>query len=460
MSTLRWLLLLLAAALALGLGRFALRSAAPAPPYRPDIVVIVVDSLRADAIAAAAPEAAPMPALSRLAARSVVYDRAYAPSSWTLPSVASLLTARYPSQHQARWWGYPIATMPATLASVLRANGYVTAGFSAHTAVGPEHNLDQGFDDFVVVKDPRPFVKVDAAALNDAVWQWLDARRGTTAPYFFYLHYMDVHLPYRPHPGVTPPRRPDTGLTDAQLSQNVTQGPWVDDAKRAELWHFSPAEQTRLRQLYDGEARYVDGRLAELLAGLQQRTGRAPLVVLTADHGEEFGEHDVYGHAVTLYEAAIHVPLVIALPDGPARRVAEPVSVGGLGPALLARLDIPVPAEMRIPGFDIDGAGRPAAPPFAYAELLDTEFLTLRAHERAIVGQSAKLLETPAGETALYVEDPAERAPRHDAHWQEVLETAMRAARSAVVVGGAAPQVELDAGTQERLRNLGYGGGD
>ena len=432
----------------------ALRSAPPPP----DVVLIVIDSLRADCVDARPGAATPMPFVSRLGARGVFYERAYAASSWTLPSIASMFTAQYPSEHQARWWGHPIADNPSTLAALLRLHGYATAGFSAHAAIGAKHNLDQGFDSFVTVGDPKPFALPDASEVNAAALQWVETNRSSGRPYFLFLHFMDVHIPYRPHPGLTAPRQADVATGDLQLSVNVSQGSFAKDETRKKLWSFSPAERRRLRELYDGEARYVDGKLEELLAALDKKSdGRDRLVVITADHGEEFGEHGIYGHATSLYEAVRRVPLVVLVPGAAPRRVAAPVSVGGIAPALLVALGIAAPPALHIPGFPMRDAKPEGAPTYAYAELLDTETLPLRVHASAVVGATAALLETPSGEQLLYADDPAESTPRQDEHWAGLLRAAREVARSTITAGEPARQVELDALTKERLHNLGYG---
>ena len=190
-----------------------------------------------------------MPFLSRFAAEAVFYERAYAPTSWTLPSIASLFTAQYPSQHRVTWWQQPIQTTEATLAGVLRSKGYVTGGFSAHAAIGPEHALDQGFTTFQVVGKPRILRPPDATEVNAAALAWITSVAEETAPYFLYLHYMDVHAPYRPHEAFTGPRETGVTSSDAQLSQNASKGAFASESERSQLWDFSSADQRRLQQM-------------------------------------------------------------------------------------------------------------------------------------------------------------------------------------------------------------------
>ena len=106
------------------------------------------------------------------------------------------------------------------------------------------------------------------------------------------------------------------------------------DEERREFWNYTESEQKRLRQLYDGEARHVDHHLARLFAGLEERglLGRS-IVIVTSDHGEEFGEHGIFGHGASLFEAAVRVPLIISLPDSTRALVSSPVNTGGLAPA-------------------------------------------------------------------------------------------------------------------------------
>jgi arylsulfatase A-like enzyme len=457
MRSRRWVTLGALLALGVAAGWYGLRPAGR--PERPDVVLIVVDSLRADRVGEN--PTSPMPFVAKLAASGVRFERAYAASSWTLPSVASLLTARYPSQHGARWWGHPIPEAQPTLAAVLRAQGYVTAAFSAHSAVGPRHGLDRGFDAFEIVGDPQPFRHTDAGAINAAVLAWVKGAVAAGKPYFVYLHYMDVHYPYRPHPGLTAPRQQKTGLSDLQLSANASKGGLEHDArKRADLWAFDLYEQVRLRELYDGAARHLDEKLAELLAALDAVDARERIVIVTADHGEEFGEHGLYGHGSSLHEATVHVPLVVSLPDAEPRRVSEPVSLAGLAPAVLAELSIDAPDTFHVPAFDLRGEHQNRAPGYAYVELLDTGSLPLHVHERGLVGEHAKLLETPAGDEVLYVDDPLERAPRRDEPLAGTLRRAMSETRRGLDQPSGAPAVTptvvLDPTMREQLRALGY----
>lgn len=428
------------------------------PQRPPNILLILVDSLRADQVAPPSSEESTMPFVTGLAARGLYYDRAYAPAPWTLPSVASLFLGRYPTEHQVSWWGQQIPRTDATLAGVLRSHGYVTGGFSAHPGIGAQHDLDQGFDRFATVGEPKFFNSPDAAEVNAAALDWIDTVRGETAPFFLYLHYMDVHLPYRPHPKHTAPRSAQLSRGDLQLSADASRGSSMEEAERRELWSFTPAERERLRQLYAGEARYLDRKLADLFAAMERRgVLRDTVVIVTADHGEELGEHDIFGHATTLYETMLRIPLVMTWPGASdPQRIPEPVAMGGLGSSLLSELRIEVPAEFHIPAFRIRGPTPVKPSPHVFAELLDTHSLPLRLHAEALVGETAKLLVTPAGEEIVFVDDPLERSPRNDAPEAAELRAALHATQQAFAAAEEASDVPLDAETRERLRRLGY----
>ncbi len=264
-----------------------------------------------------------MPFLSDLASRAVYYGRAYSAAPWTLPSVASLFTAQYPSEHGVgrQWFQSRLPDSVATLAGVLTANGYTTVGLSAHDGVNRD-NVGRGFERFDIVGE-RATLARDANDVNAAALAWLQA--SPRKPWFMYLHYLDVHH-YREHPGLTAAHSDETGRDDQTLRAKVGAGVLSDsEAARRDAWDFTPQEVARLHQLYDGEARYVDERLRALFAELERRGALAnTIVVITADHGEQFGRHLTFGHGTNLYETLVRVPLIIALPANRAGRSTRP----------------------------------------------------------------------------------------------------------------------------------------
>ena len=224
---------------------------------------------------------------------------------------------------------------------MLTANGYTTVGLSAHDGVNRD-NVGRGFERFDIVGE-RATLARDANDVNAAALAWLQA--SPRKPWFMYLHYLDVHH-YREHPGLTAAHSDETGRDDQTLRAKVGAGVLSDsEAARRDAWDFTPQEVARLHQLYDGEARYVDERLRALFAELERRGALAnTIVVITADHGEQFGRHLTFGHGTNLYETLVRVPLIIALPGESGRQIDAPTQNAGLAPTLLRELNIAAPA--------------------------------------------------------------------------------------------------------------------
>jgi arylsulfatase len=430
----------------------------------PNILIIVVDTLRADQLGDNGRlGGARTPFLDRLAAQSVVYDRAYAASSWTLPSILSLFTARYPSEHGVNRVGVRLPDDQMTLAEVLRQQGFRSAGFISNQLFQHGRHYGKGFDRFDVL-DVGPTVgdklinKADADAVNRAGLAWLDETRGSATPYLLYLHYMEPHMPYRAHPGITAERPGTTIWTDLELLKCATL---ATNPAKGHACDISAAGRDRLADLYAGEVAYADQRIAELMDGLAQRDALAnTIVVLTSDHGEEFGEHGGYGHGRSLFEAVSRVPLVVRIPGEPAGRISAPVEMAGLGPALLRELAIAAPRSFHVAPLPV----RPSevgADAIAYSELLQSDPSWVRLHEYALQTPPAKLLAAPDGGAVAYDvrADALERTALAEST-VDALRVKAQEVRKRLRPAAASTPVELDSATKEHLRRLGYLGDD
>jgi arylsulfatase A-like enzyme len=391
-----------------------------------------------------------MPFLSDLASRALYFERAHSPSSWTIPSMGSLFLARYPSQHGmgSSGWG-DMQASGVSLAEVLKSAGYRTAARIAHPAL-KRAKIGRGFDDFSLVLG-------EGALVTDAGLDWLGASGNARSPFFLYLHYLDTHSPYRVHPGITPARGSLSGRPDETLGYNPGAGTLVDsESKRRAVWSYSQDEVARMRQLYDGETSFVDQKLEALFEGLSrmdllERT----ILIFTSDHGEEFGEHDVFGHGASLFWAVARVPLVIVLPDGSRGRIRTPVQTGGLGPTLLEELEIPVPDDFAIPAFPLRREGA-AAPP-VHLDLPPAPQLKLHLHRRGVVDESGGLLVGDDGAEQFFRMDAdgVERGPFASVPNAEELRSSLREFRD--LTPDERPEIEqLDAEEIEQLRDLGY----
>jgi arylsulfatase A-like enzyme len=329
------------AALSLALGGCGSRA-------QPDVLLVVVDTLRADRLGVYGFPAATSPVLDALAARGVVFDRAIAASAKTAPSTASLLTSRWVGRHGiGALNGTTRLDGEETLALRLRAAGYATAAFVGNVVLRRRIGLDAGFDvyddELPDVEPNRPgFFERTAAKTTDRALAWL-AGQGDR-PIFLWAYYQDPHGPY------TPPAPFDTyfpELADPNeaplplLAQDFGVGgipayQRFGDQRR-------PSEYTRR---YAGEVAAFDAALGRLLAGFEQR-GRPLVVAFTADHGESFGEDGywfLHGHAST--PDLSRIPFVLVAPSLSAGRRDELVHHVDVMPTLLELVGAPLPDDI------------------------------------------------------------------------------------------------------------------
>lgn len=307
-------------------------AALPPPPVnKPNVLLIVLDTVRADHLSSYGYTRTTTPNIDLLAANGVVFESAFANSSWTLPAHASLLTGRLPFEHKADWWDPLDETFP-TLAEAMAQSGYRTAAFSANTSyVAPDWGLARGFtrfetygsslaDHIVRTAYGRKLAvnllprlryfdipgRKRASRVNDEFFRWLDRRDGP--PFFALLNYLDAHDPYLT---VDP--------YQTRFSDLVTRGDIVN-------FQFQPHSHRRKPVLsahemeaeingYDGCLAYLDAQIGLLLAGLAERgLQQNTIVIVTSDHGESFGNHNLFGHGNSLYLETLHVPLVFSWP--------------------------------------------------------------------------------------------------------------------------------------------------
>jgi len=297
---------------------------------RLDVVVLVIDTLRADRVGVYGSDAGLTPTIDALAATGAVFERAYAQSSWTNPSVASLLTSRYQSQHGITNVMTILPESESTLAEVFWLNGYLTAGFSANTGIAHERGFGQGYTNYVVYQpeygDDGPFdaVPARAAVLNQGALEWLDAQP-RSKPVFMWLQYMEPHFPYvLPEPLAELDGAPCPDPVKAKMSDPDGPAPAPEVMRAVEL-------------CYDASVKAADTAVAALVGELRRR-GRLEhtIIAITSDHGEELREHGRVGHGYTLYDEVIRVPLVIALPwNTHGLTVSKVVRLIDLAPTLL-----------------------------------------------------------------------------------------------------------------------------
>jgi arylsulfatase A-like enzyme len=309
----------------------------------PNVLLIVVDTLRADRLSCQGYPLPTTPHIDSLAARGIRFANVSSTSGWTLPAHASLFTGLFPIEHRATQEHTVLDDGPATLAGLLRARGYVSFAVSANPVVSIQSGLARGFDEFAETwRQPHPAGGAPEGHPNvRAARRFLAAAR--ERPFFLFVNYVEAHAPYDP-----PKRHRARFLGDTPDSASLVRaralGPVEFYLQRAAL---TEREHQTLSGLYDGEVAYADELVGALLAELE-RAGRVheTVVIVTSDHGENLGDHGHLRHVFSLDESVVRVPLVVALPDGSrAGEVREePASLVDLFATVLARAAAPLPA--------------------------------------------------------------------------------------------------------------------
>jgi arylsulfatase len=421
---------------------------------RPNVLLYVVDTLRADSLAPYGNPLVPTPAAVRLAREGVLYERAYTHSSWTRPSVTSILTGQLPDVHGVEGRSHDAPQSLRFLGETLADAGYATGAIVTNPNVASFFGFDQGWNEYVelfVHSGRRKVGTKESRARSDEVTkraiEWIDR---TEEPFFLFILTTDPHTPYEPPEGFDHFR--------------------AGEDPRPRSPAYQPDE--RLEQLesrYLGEVAFNDYSLGQLLdhlraLGLYDRT----LVVLSSDHGEEFGEHGYRWHGRTLFEEQLHVPLIIRRPheSQPGRRVSTPVRLVDTVPTVLQAAGLPVPEDL--PGVVLPPEGDAQAR-VVYARLQLDGFSS-----EALVRFPWKLIQSNASpdhdtrelgglfnlvRDPFEAEDLREERPEIVAELQSLLEE--RRARERLRSGSrgsenAADQPELPAGLRSALEVLGY----
>lgn len=383
-----------------------------------NILLIVVDTLRQDHLGTYGYERDTSPNIDQFAEESVVFERAYSHSPWTMPSVASIFTSLTPRDHGIANWRQPLDEEQLTLAEHLGKHGYHNEAYISHIIFKPEYGFNQGFkyyDDSVLKlgKEQNPRYFSTSKEISDNFIRRLDSL--TEKPFFVWLHYFDPHNDYLFH----------------------------------EDFYFGRKKIDR----YDSEISYTDFHIGRVLKkmkemGLLERT----IVVFIADHGEEFGDHGKRYHSWSLFEELIRVPLIIRVPGFKSDRIKNVVAESDLAPTLLNLLGLPVPEEFKgVPikrgrnCFKPDGDRTVFAETYRYAD------------KQGVVSKGWKLVhDREKDRLELYDlrNDPKEKAPVNNAAMLKKMKTLLdghfKAGRK------QAPEQEMSDELKTQLESLGY----
>jgi arylsulfatase A-like enzyme len=460
------------AALATAAAAACLACTSPAPAARPEaasayacagcnLLLVSIDTLRADHLGCYGYERPTSPTIDRLAAASAVFENAYSVSYHTAESHMSMFTSLYPSVHRVRNSVHGTVNRlhdgVTTLAAALAAAGWRTAGFHGGGNVARSYGFDRGFETYQITTEIDPAVA------------WLAAP--PAEPFFLFVHNYRPHDPYTPLP---PYDRLFTGdyrgriVADrAQLDREAGKAGFaaVRDAFWGRVDRTDPRDLAHLRALYDGEIRQIDAALADLFAAAAA-TARPTVVVLVSDHGEEFGEHGGFLHD-DLYEELLRVPLILHHPRVSAgRRVAPRVSLIDLAPTLLDVVGVPAPDQFQGESLLPVVEGR-RTPGSIYAEKirsLSRDARKGRPLHYALIHGDVKLILKGRPEVYDLAADPGERRDQTatSPELRPLRQLARRieedngARRQSLGVPLAAPEEALDAEAVEQLRALGY----
>ncbi|MCI0568138.1 MAG: sulfatase [Acidobacteria bacterium] len=386
---------------------------------RPNLIIILVDTLRSDHLHSYGYPRETSPSLDALARRGILFEQAISAAPWTLPSAMSLLTGRLPSSHRVENDGMKLAPGIPILAEVLKQAGYVTAAVVSHIYVDSPFGFQRGFDrfdDFGLSKDYRFEAGLEPIAGQVTDHALVEIRRMEKGrPFFLLVHYFDPHWDY------DPPAPYDSRFT-TPYSGTVT-GSYQSFSKYALPGEtLPPGALQHLIDLYDGEIAYTDAQIGRLLQILEKEgVARRSVVVVVSDHGEEFKEHGSLGHGRDLYDEVTRVPLIVADLRKPVqeRRVEEEVRSIDVFPTLCALAEVIPPRGVQgaslIPFLSGErGEARPAI----------SETIRFDAYKKSYREPHAKLivgLESNSRELYDLQSDPAERINLWERRGQEAL---------------------------------------
>jgi arylsulfatase A-like enzyme len=439
---------------------------------KPNILVIVIDTLRADHLSCYGYKTISTPNIDAFAYDGVLFHNMFTQSSWTKPSFASILSSTYPSTHQAIGKPDMFSSQNLTLPEILHNNGYYTAAITNNVNVSDVFNFDQGFveftylepdffffaneaasklnfydvlrkvrEKFLVKKKKVEHYYKDAETVNEHIIHFLETY-DSSSPFFLFVHYMDPHDPFFIHPY--------NGTGYARVS-NENPPP-----EFAEIY----------KETYEGEILFLDEKLGELRdylirKGFYDET----IIVFTADHGEEFYEHGGWWHGKTLYDEQIRVPLFIKLPQGNMQNTQSRIFVRGIdiGPSLLHLVDCEIPEQFQGISLFQDNQLIPGGVDIVYSEenfegniLFSARGKTFKLmtanpdNPRGLPSQMLFNITSDPGETedVYTVTEPKEFEALHE----KIEVTSEYALDNAV----SKETGEIDKTTQDRLKALGY----
>ena len=329
-----WVAVLLGAVLGGGCRRAAETGAGhDAARPRPNIVIYLIDTMRRDHVGVYGYERNTTPRMDELAQDAVVFEEAYAPSGWTKPSVGTVLSGVNPPRHGAITRSHALPEDVKVLGEYLSPLGYHTAAIVTNPNIIPFWGFDQGFDTFYDVREETRTRRVNADTVTE--WTIRHLAQAIQSPWFLYIHTMDPHSPYEP------PAPYDAMFTDDPAKGLPSPAGIAPDTPE-DVFHSTVAR-------YDAEIAFNDAQFGLLMDYLkQQGLYQDALIIVVADHGEEFLDHEEAGHGHTLYQELVHIPMMIKWPGNEygGSRARFRSGLIDVVPTVLSYLGAELPAEL------------------------------------------------------------------------------------------------------------------
>jgi arylsulfatase A-like enzyme len=436
------------------------------------VILLTIDTLRRDALSCYGSKTTTTKSIDQLALDGVLFSEAISPAPWTLPAIASIMTGLSPSVHKALRAESMLADALPTLAEYMRDAGYYTSAIGDNLYLVPIHNISQGFLEYNFFPKPslgtsfgerllhrifpRDFqIEVSTTDITQLTAEWLESHHDKD--FFLWVHYFDPHGPYSPPAKFLPKTKPPRDM-----------GPISDFMKISTDYELASDQMHWLKDLYDGEVRYVDENIGRLLHIMKQLDlYDESLIILTSDHGEEFWEHDGHGHGNSLHNEVLRVPLIIKLPRSSAKgTVTAPVSTESLMPTILDVCGIECKKEYLAVG-SLSALWSPHPSTYEELPIFSTGVrITFRGEQECILFRGLKYIRSPLMKHgALYNldSDPDERtsiALTHPDLVQEAKNILLMHHRMSEkqreTFGLSIERTELNKETIERLKALGY----
>lgn len=404
----------------------------PKKDKRPlNVVLISIDTVRPDFLELYDPAGAPTPNLKRISAHAFLFTNAISQVPFTLPSHCTMLTGTYPMKHGvAENTATKLSENSLTLAEVLKLNGYNTAGFAGSVVLEARTGIQQGFDTYDdsfnyhdLKTEDRSGIQKSADAVYDSYHRWLSEQG--PEKFFAFVHFYDPHIPYDPPAA------------------------------------FSPKNRTP-QELYKGELRYVDSVIGKLMEDLNRRgILDHTVVIITGDHGEMFGEHRENGHGYFIYQEALKVPLLVAMPGQIGKsNIDSTVQLVDLMPTILTLLEIPVPSVVQGKSFAGEMQSKTRDSRSAFSESLTATKYFGAAPLRSLQDGTFKYIDSPRPELYDLRADSGEKNNLYAQ--QNDTASKMKAAMNAIVNRYAKNQKDEESKRElapeevEQLASLGY----